>query len=113
MPMSSIRMEVRTSSLVKATMDITLTALIGSFPALAQNTDKDKNVDVRSPVGDLHVGKDADAQKAGLPLYPGARPQQTDKDDPVNLAISTEKFGMKLIVAKYETDDSSQKVLDF
>jgi hypothetical protein len=89
------------------------TALTFSLPTLAQESAKDKNVDVRSPVGDLHVGKDADAQKAGLPLYPGARPQQTDKDDPVNLAISTEKFGMKLIVAKYETDDSSQKVLDF
>jgi hypothetical protein len=89
------------------------TALMFSLPTLSQESGKDKNVDVRSPVGDLHVGKDADAQKAGLPLYPGARPQQTDKDDPVNLAISTEKFGMKLIVAKYETDDSSQKVLDF
>jgi len=89
------------------------TALMFSSPTLAQQSEKDKNLDVRSPAGDLHVGKDADAQKAGLPLYPGARPQHTDNDDPVNLALSTDKFGMKLIVAKYETDDSSQKVLDF
>ena len=88
-------------------------AVMLSFTAPAQESEKDKNVDVRSPVGDLHVGKDADAQKAGLPLYPGAHPQQTDKDDPVNLAISTEKFGMKLIVAKYETDDPSEKVIAF
>ncbi|HXJ86283.1 MAG TPA: hypothetical protein VMS18_05665 [Candidatus Binatia bacterium] len=88
-------------------------ALMGSLPALAQEDGKDKNVDVRSPVGDLHVGKDADAQKAGLPIYPGARPQHTDRDEPLNLALSTEKFGMKLIVAKYETDDSSEKVLAF
>jgi hypothetical protein len=92
---------------------IMLTAVIGSFPALAQNTDKDKNVDVRSPIGDLHVGKDADALKAGLPIYPGSRTQHTDRDDPVNLAISTENFGMKLIVAKYETDDPPEKVLAF
>jgi hypothetical protein len=92
---------------------IMLTAVIGSFPALAQNTDKDKNVDVRSPIGDLHVGKDADALKAGLPIYPGARTQHTDRDDPVNLAISTENFGMKLIVAKYETEDPPEKVLAF
>jgi hypothetical protein len=88
-------------------------AVVLSAAASAQDSGKDKNVDVRSPVGDLHVGKDADAQKAGLPLYPGARPQSTENDDPVNLALSTEKFGMKLIVAKYETNDAAEKVLAF
>lgn len=83
------------------------------LPAAGQNADKDKNVDVRSPMGDLHVGKDADAQKAGLPVYPGARQQRDENSDPVNLAISTENFGMKLIVSKYETDDSGEKVLAF
>jgi hypothetical protein len=88
-------------------------ALILSLSAVAQDEKKDKNLDVRSPVGDLHMGKDADAQKAGLPLYPGARSQNTDNDDPLNLALSTDSFGMKLIVAKYETPDSSEKVLNF
>lgn len=88
-------------------------AVILSVAATAQDSGKDKNVDVRSPVGDLHVGQDADAQKAGLPLYPGARPQSTESDNPVNLALSTDKFGMKLIVAKYETDDPAEKVLAF
>ena len=83
------------------------------LPASPQNTGKDKNLDVRSPMGDLHVGKDADAQKAGLPPYPGARPQHDDNNDPVNLALLTESFGLKLIVAKYETDDPPEKVLAF
>jgi hypothetical protein len=83
------------------------------LPVAAQDQDKDKSLDVRSPVGDLHVGKDADASKAGLPVYPGARPQNSKNNDPVNLALSTDKFGMKLIVAKYETDDSAEKVLGF
>ena len=86
-------------------------AMLMILPAAAQ--DQDKNLDVRSPIGDLHVGKDADAQKAGLPIYPGAHPQNSDNNDPVNLALSTEKFGMKLIVAKYETDDAAEKVLAF
>ena len=81
------------------------------LPAVSQ--DKDKNLDVRSPMGDLHVGKDADAQKAGLPIYPGARQQNSENHDPLNLALSTENFGMKLIVAKYETDDPAEKVLAF
>ena len=88
-------------------------AVLLVLPAAAQNGDKDKNVDVRSPIGDLHVGKDADAQKAGLPLYPGAHPQNKENNDPVNLALSTDSFGMNLIVAKYVTDDSAEKVLAF
>ncbi len=91
------------------------TSLVLSLPVAAQNSDKDKNLDVRSPIGDLHVGKDADAQKAGLPLYPGARPQRKENDDAdaVNLALATESLGMQLIVAKYETNDPQEKVLAF
>lgn len=89
------------------------TAVLLVVSAGAQDQEKDKNLDVRSPIGDLHVGKDADAQKAGLPVYPGARPQNKDNNDPVNLALSTDSFGMKLIVAKYETDDPAEKVLAF
>jgi len=91
--------------------------LFGSFlislPIAAQDNSKDKNLDVRSPIGDLHVGKDADAQKTGLPLYPGARPQHEQNGDPLNLALATESFGMQLIVAKYETTDPAEKVLSF
>jgi hypothetical protein len=99
----------------RITVTAVFTALVFSLPVSAQNTDKDKNLDVRSPIGDLHLGKDADAQKAGLPLYPGARPQRKDNDDgdAVNLALATEKIGMNLIVAKYETNDPQEKVLAF
>jgi hypothetical protein len=99
----------------RITVIAAFTALVFSLPVVAQDTDKDKNLDVRSPIGDLHVGKDADAQKAGLPLYPGALPQRKDNDDgdAVNLALVTESLGMKLIVAKYETNDPQEKVLAF
>ena len=99
--------------MLRSTTTALLIALVVSLPAAGQNNDKDKNLDVRSPVGDLHVGKDADAQKAGLPRYPGARPQQQENNDPLNLALSTDSFGMKLIVAKYETNDPAEKVLAF
>ncbi|HKH97473.1 MAG TPA: hypothetical protein VJ999_00075 [Candidatus Sulfotelmatobacter sp.] len=89
-------------------------ALALSLPAFAQQSDpQDKPFDVRSSLGDLHVGKDADAQRAGLPLYPGARPKHEDDNDPLNFGILTESFGMKLIVAKYESDDPPAKVIDF
>jgi hypothetical protein len=61
----------------------------------------------------MHVGKDADARKAGLPLYPGARPKVEKDNDPLNFGILTETFGLKLVVAKYESDDGPAKVIDF
>jgi hypothetical protein len=78
-----------------------------------QDKDKDKPFDVRSSVGDMHVGKDADAGKQGLPLYPGAHPKQEKDNDPLNFGISTESFGVKLLVAKYESDDPPAKIIDF
>jgi hypothetical protein len=103
-----------------------LTLLLAvALPVVAQDSDtRNKNLDITSPVGDLHIGNDADARKAGLPLYPGARPkpdsQNKDKDkdkdkdsDQANLSLLTEAFGMKLVVAKYDSDDGPAKIIDF
>lgn len=85
-----------------------------TLTVVAQQSDsQDKSFDVRSSVGDMHVGKDADAAKQGLPLYPGARPEQKKDSDPVNFGILTDSFGMKLMVAKYESNDSPAKIVDF
>jgi hypothetical protein len=82
-------------------------AAVVSLPVFSQQSDNnDKPFD-------LHVGKDADAQKQGLPLYPGARPKHEADNDPLNFGILTEAFGLKLIVAKYESDDAPAKVIDF
>jgi hypothetical protein len=85
-----------------------------ALSAFAQQPDsQDKPFDVRSSIGDMHVGKDAGAEKQGLPLYPGARPKQEKDNDPINFGILTESFGMKLMVAKYESDDAPAKIVDF
>jgi hypothetical protein len=92
-----------------------LLLLVGvlGFPAHAQSNSDDKSFDVRSSVGDLHVGKDADAGKAGLPLYPGARAKREKDNDPVNFGLLMENFGLKLIVAKYDSDDGPEKIAAF
>ncbi len=83
-------------------------------PALGQDSGQDKTLDVRSSVGDLHVGADADARKAGLPLYPGARRKSDEPNsNQANLSLLTQAFGMKLIVANYVSEDAPAKVLDF
>jgi len=79
----------------------------------APSDSQDKPFDVRSSIGDLHVGSDADALKAGLPLYPGAHSKHDENNDPLNFGISTESFGLKLVVAKYESNDAPAKVIDF
>jgi hypothetical protein len=80
----------------------------------ADNANQDKNLDVRSSVGDLHMGKDADARRAGLPLYPGARRGHDEPDsNALNFGILTEAFGVKLVVAKYDSDDAPSKIVDF
>jgi len=74
----------------------------------------DGNLDVRSSVGDLHIGADADARKVGVPLYPGARVKSKDENsDQANLSVLTEAFGMKLIVANYYSNDDPAKVISF
>ena len=92
-------------------------AVLLTFSAFAQDSQKDshdKNLDVRSSVDDLHVGSDADAKKVGLPLYPGARLKSDDKNNSqANLSVLTEAFGIKLVVAHYESDDAPGKVIDF
>ena len=97
----------------RLTLSLSLAAMV-ALPALAQQSDtQNSSLDVRSSVGDLHVGKDADAHNAGLPLYPGAHPKHDENNDPVNFGVATEGFGLKLVVAKYESDDAPAKVVDF
>ena len=80
--------------------------------AAAQNSkgeDEDKNVDIQ-----LHVGKDADARKVGLPLYPGAHLKHDEENQSrANFALLTGAFGMKLVVAKYDSGDAPGKVIAY
>ena len=86
-----------------------------ALPLFSQDSgSRDKSLDIRSSVGDLHAGPDGDAKKVGLPLYPGARlPSDDVNNNQANLSIFTEAFGMKLVVANYASDDAPSKVIDF
>jgi hypothetical protein len=93
-------------------MLVTLSSL--NVAAQTENGNQDKHLDIRSSSGDLHLGNDADARDAGLPLYPGARIRHTDQDkNSANLSILTSAFGMKLVVVNYDSDDSPTKLVTF
>jgi hypothetical protein len=86
--------------------------LLPARRAAAQNTtgdDEDKNLDIQ-----FHVGKDADARKVGLPLYPGARLKHDEENqNRANFALLTGAFGMKLVVANYDSGDAPSKVIAY
>jgi len=91
------------------------------LPACSVNVKKEKNgddkqVDISTPIGGIHVSKDANVADTGLAVYPGARLKQRDSggdDKSANVNISGFGFGLKVVALEYESDDSPAKLVDF
>jgi hypothetical protein len=91
------------------------------LPACSINVKKDKagegkKVDIETPVGGIHVSKDADVRDVGLAVYPGARVKQKDdegEEKSANVNISSGLFGLKVVAIEYESDDPPDKVIAF
>jgi hypothetical protein len=80
------------------------------------NNGQDKNVDITTPFGGLHVNNNADARDTGLPVYPGAhlKPKNGDHDEKsADVEFSTSAFGLKVVVLEYLTDDAPSKVIAY
>jgi hypothetical protein len=100
--------------LKRSVLLLMLVVAIGAMAQKSEDDRQDQHLDVRSSAGDLHLGNDVDARGIGLPVYPGARIHKHDTGkDNANLSILTEAFGFKLLVANYDSDDSSEKVIAF
>ena len=81
-----------------------------------ESNGQDKQVDIKTPMGGIHVGKGADVADTGLPVYPGARlrPEDSgDSDKSANVSISGFGYGLKVVALQYESDDSPSKVAAF
>jgi hypothetical protein len=79
-----------------------------------ESNGEDKKVDIKTPVGEIHVGSDTGAQDAGLAMYPGARAKEDSHDkDRANVQLGFGDFGVKVVAATYLSDDPPQKVIDF
>ncbi len=89
-----------------------------ALPACSINVKKDNNgednkVDIETPVGGIHVSKGADARDTGMPVYPGARPKDDDKngdEKSANVNISAGFFGLKVVAVEFLSDDPPEKV---
>jgi hypothetical protein len=81
-----------------------------------QPNGEDKQVDISTFAGGIHVSQQADASQVGLPVYPGARLKEKDSDGSdksANVNISGFGFGIKVVALEYRSDDSPAKVLAF
>jgi hypothetical protein len=77
---------------------------------------EDKQVDIKTLVGGIHVSKQADVSDVGLRVYPGARLKEKDSDGSdksANVNISGFGFGLKVVALEYESDDAPAKVLSY
>jgi hypothetical protein len=77
---------------------------------------QDKQVDINTPMGGVHVSKQADVSDVGLAVYPGAHLKEKDSDrsnKSANVNISGFGYGIKVVALEYESDDAPAKVLSF
>jgi hypothetical protein len=76
----------------------------------------DAHVDIKSPLGDLHVSEQADIRDAGLTLYPGAKPAPKDSGDDkksANVNLSLPGFSLKVVAAEFVSGDAPDKVIAY
>src|SRR5947209_20472724 len=76
----------------------------------------DKNVDINTPFGGIHVNNDANVRDTGLPVYPGAKQKQkgdSGDEKSANVDISTSGFGVKVVAVEYESDDAPSKLMAY
>jgi hypothetical protein len=77
---------------------------------------EDKKVEINTPVGSIHVDKDATANETGLPIYPGARPKKKEENGEeknANVNLSAFGFGLKVVAIEYESDDAPAKLVAY
>jgi len=104
-----------------STLAIGFAILATLLPACSINVKKEKNgedkqVDINTPVGGIHVSKDANVADVGLAVYPGARLKQGDSngnDKSANVNISSFGFGLKVVALEYQSDDSPAKLIAY
>jgi hypothetical protein len=71
-----------------------------------------KDLSIKTPLGSLEVHKQVNEASLGLPIYPGATRVPEKDSATVNLNIAGEQQ-LRVLAAKFETNDAIDKVQDF
>jgi hypothetical protein len=78
--------------------------------------DAESRVDIKTPMGDIHVNEQPDIRETGLTLYPGAKPAEKDNGDDkksANVNISGPGFALKVVAAEFTTEDAPDKIIAY
>jgi hypothetical protein len=76
---------------------------------------QDKQVDIRSPLGGIHVGKAVTPEDVGIAVYPGAtlKEKGNGEDKSANVNLSGFGYRLKVVALEYESKDSADKLVAF
>jgi hypothetical protein len=101
--------------LVLVIAGITLLLLGACSISVDDKDKKNEKVDIKTPFADLKVDSSEKAADNGIPIYPGAhlRPAENGDNHSANISIGAAGFGLKVIAAEYETNDSPEQVKAF
>jgi hypothetical protein len=108
---------------IRLLIAFTMTAMVAMllWPACSVNVKKEKNgedkqVDISTPVGGIHVRNEASAADVGLTVYPGAHLKQknsSNDDKSANVDISGFGYSLKVVAMEYQSDDPPDKLVGF
>jgi hypothetical protein len=96
-------------------------AAVAVLPACSVNVKKEKNgdekqVDINTPMGGIHVGKNVDPADVGIQVYPGAHLKEQESNGSsksANVNISGFGFALRVVALDYQSDDSPAKIVAF
>ena len=99
---------------------VSIAAAILLLSACSVNVRKDQNgqdkqVDIRSPLGGIHVSKGVNPEDVGIAVYPGAtlKEKGNGDDKSANVNLSGFGYGLKVVALEYESKDSPDKLVAF
>jgi hypothetical protein len=85
-----------------------------SIDVQKHDSGRSADVDIRTPTGSVAVRTSVSAEGTGLAVYPNAWPaREHGHDESADVDIDTAWFGVKVVAAKFESDDDPAKVVAF
>jgi hypothetical protein len=97
-----------------AALMIAVLPLAGCSVDVNEHDSGRRTVDIRTPTGTVSVRTSVPAEGTGLAVYPNAWPARGNAhDESADVDVDTAWFGVKVVAAKFETDDDPTKVLAF
>jgi hypothetical protein len=97
---------------------LTFSILLLSACSVNVKKEKDgqqKQVDISTPMGAIHVSKQVSPEEVGIAVYPGAtlREKGNGEDKRANVNLSGFGYGLRVLALEYESKDSPDKVIAF